>query len=194
MLPIKLKALIKKCRLNQADARQQVYDYFFDFAERICCRYTDDEIDRVEIIEQGFVNVYKYIHHFNMRTNNIVRDFSGWIKKMMLYAMVGHFRNNFKHAFFLTAETDELSKVARSLGNGAGFSASRIRKAMDRLPLSNRLVLALVTIHEFTRLELAQCLEISPERAEVLIVGTTGRFKELVLSDEQVSGYCFSGT
>ena len=103
-----LLLLIRKCRLNQEEAKEQMYHSFFDFAESISVDYSSDTVEQLEIINLGFKKAFKYIHHFNTDSRNLSEDFQEWIRKMIIYAAVGYFRNNLKLSFFLNISTHYL--------------------------------------------------------------------------------------
>ncbi|MBN8672874.1 MAG: sigma-70 family RNA polymerase sigma factor [Chitinophagales bacterium] len=186
-----LLLLIRKCRLNQEEAHELVYDSFFDVAESISADYSNDMVEQLEIINLGFRKAFKYIHHFNADSRNLSEDFQEWIRKMMIYAAVGYFRNNFKLSYFLNFDYAEISNHIKKRKNNSRFSVNAIKMAISQLPPSSKLVMNLTTIQGFNEQELAQCLEISLQRAQSLLFEATSRFNELLLADKEIAhGAC----
>ncbi len=181
-----LLLLIRKCRLNQEEAQELLYDSFFDFAESISADYSSDTVEQLEIINLGFRKAFKYIHHFNTDRRNLSEDFQEWIKKMMIYAAVGYFRNNFKLSCFLNFDSLEMSNNIKNGKNNTRFSAQNIKTVISQLPPSSKIVLNLTTIQGFNEQELAQCLEISLERAQSLLFEATTRLNELLLPNKEI--------
>jgi len=182
-----LLLLIRKCRLNQEEAQELMYDSFFDFAKNISADYSSDTVEQLEIINLGFRKAFKYIHHFNTDSSNLTEDLQKWIRKMMIYAAVGYFRNNFKLSFFLNFDFSQMSNNVNNGKNNIRFSVQNIKTAISQLPASGKVVINLTTIQGFNEQELAQCLEISLERAQSLLFDATKRFNELLLADTEIA-------
>ncbi len=181
-----LLLLIRKCRLNQEEAKEQMYHSFFDFAESISVDYSSDTVEQLEIINLGFKKAFKYIHHFNTDSRNLSEDFQEWIRKMIIYAAVGYFRNNLKLSFFLNFDYVEISNHIKKRRNNSRFPVNNIKAAISQLPPSSKIVMNLTTIHGFNEQELAQCLEISLERAQSLLFEATTRLNELLLPNKEI--------
>lgn len=180
-----LLQLITKCRLSPEEAQLLLNDYFFDFAKSIIADYCIDPAEQLEVINQGFRKVCKYIHHFNMDSRNLSDNFKDWIRKMMIHAAVGHCRNNFKLSCFLNLDCLEMRSRIKSSVNNGRFSSNNIKAAISQLPASSKIVLNLTTIHGFSEQELAQCLGVSIEIAHSLLFEATRKFNELLLADKQ---------
>lgn len=74
-----------------------IYNSFYGYAMSICDRYTHRQEDSVEILNDGFLKIFKEIHHYTPAYTDEVSSFKGWLRKIMIYTSIDHFRKNNKH-------------------------------------------------------------------------------------------------
>src|SRR5215207_1434200 len=85
------------CALNKRESQKTIYNSFYGYAMAICDRYTSNEEDAVEILNDGFLKVFREIHHYSPAYADVVSSFKGWLRKIMVYTAIDHFRKNQKH-------------------------------------------------------------------------------------------------
>ncbi|WP_462241026.1 RNA polymerase sigma factor [Ferruginibacter sp.] len=100
-----LNLQIKGCALNQRESQKKLYNSFYGYAMSICDRYTSREEDASEILNDGFLKIFKEIHHFKPVYSDVVSSFKGWLRKIMVYTAIDHFRKNNKHKNVIELET-----------------------------------------------------------------------------------------
>ena len=92
-----LNLQIRGCALNQRESQKKLYNSFYGYAMSICDRYTSREEDASEILNDGFLKIFKEIHHFKPSYADVVSSFKGWLRKIMVYTAIDHFRKNQKY-------------------------------------------------------------------------------------------------
>lgn len=63
------KELIQRiggCSLNNREGQKKIYQTFYGYAISICSRYTNKQGDAVEILNDGFLKIFKEIHRFTL--------------------------------------------------------------------------------------------------------------------------------
>jgi len=70
----------------------------------ICDRYASRQEDSIEILNDGFLKIFKEIHHYSPAYADQVSSFKGWLRKIMIYTAIDNFRKNNKYN--LTKELD----------------------------------------------------------------------------------------
>jgi RNA polymerase sigma-70 factor (ECF subfamily) len=63
----------------------------------ICSRYTTNHEDAVEILNDGFLKIFKDINRYTPAYTDVVSSFKGWLRKIMIYTAIDHFRKIRKH-------------------------------------------------------------------------------------------------
>jgi len=63
----------------------------------ICDRYSGTNDDAVEILNDGFLKIFKEIHKYHPAYADTVASFKGWVRKIMVYTAIDHYRKIKKH-------------------------------------------------------------------------------------------------
>lgn len=127
----------------------------------ICHRYTNHDEDATEILNDGFLKVFVEIYRFKPAYTDTVNSFKGWLRKIMIYTAIDHFRKNNKHRM-----TTELNETYIHVPSGDEDSISKISYeeilgAIKFLTPGYRTVLNLFIIEGFSHEEIAKELGIS---------------------------------
>jgi len=127
----------------------------------VCDRYTNNQDDAVEILNDGFLKIFKEIHRYKPAYSDVVSSFKGWLRKIMVYTAIDHFRKNHKHQF--TAELDNGIIQVSSGGETAldKISYEEIIRSVQQLTPGYRTVFNLFVIEGFTHEEISNRLGIS---------------------------------
>ena len=105
------------CALNKRESQKLIYNSFYGYAMAICDRYTSNEEDAVEILNDGFLKVFKEIHHYSPAYADVVSSFKGWLRKIMVYTAIDHFRKYHKHKMVM--DLDQVVMQVPSRGEDA---------------------------------------------------------------------------
>ena len=85
------------CVLNNRESQKVIYTSFYGWAMAICDRYTNNYEDSVEILNDGFLKIFKEIHHYKPAYADVVASFKGWSRKIMIYTAIDHLRKYRRH-------------------------------------------------------------------------------------------------
>jgi RNA polymerase sigma factor (sigma-70 family) len=156
-----LEVHIRGCALNNRESQKKIYSSFYGYAMSICHRYTNHEEDATEILNDGFLKVFVEIYRFKPAYTDTINSFKGWVRKIMIYTAIDHFRKNVKHRM-----TTELNETYMHLPNGDEDALSKISheeiiNAVKFLTPGYRTVLNLFIIEGFSHEEIAKELGIS---------------------------------
>lgn len=156
-----LEIHIRGCTLNKRESQKKIYSSFYGYAMSVCHRYTNHEEDATEILNDGFLKVFVEIYRFKPAYTDTVNSFKGWLRKIMIYTAIDHFRKNNKHRM-----TTELNETYMHLPDGDEDSLSKISydeiiASVKLLTPAYRTVLNLFIIEGFSHEEIAKELGIS---------------------------------
>ncbi|UAY52060.1 RNA polymerase sigma factor [Ferruginibacter albus] len=138
-----------------------IYNSFYGYAMAICDRYTNNHDDSVEILNDGFLKIFKEIHRFKPAYSDEIGSFKGWLRKIMIYTAIDHFRKNRKHQ--LVGELDSAVYHLQADVEGAldKVSYHEIIKFIQDLSPGYRIVLNLFIVEGLSHEEIAEQLGIS---------------------------------
>jgi RNA polymerase sigma-70 factor (ECF subfamily) len=127
----------------------------------ICDRYTSKQDDAVEILNDGFLKIFKEIHHYKPAYTDVVSSFKGWLRKIMVYTAIDHFRKNQKHQ--MVTQLDNVVYQLETVSEDAveKLSYEEIIRAVQELSPGYRTVFNLFVIEGMSHEEVANQLGVS---------------------------------
>lgn len=145
--------LVIGCAANDRRAQEVLYRRFFPEMLRMCLRYTHDEDRATEIVNNGFLRVFKKIHTFAFKGS-----LEGWVRRLVYHSMADYYRDNARYLHFLVFE--ERDEVVPERGH-EGFYEEDILRAVRTLPPTSQEVFRLYAIEGYTHAEIAANLHMS---------------------------------
>ena len=116
-------------------------------------RYTDDKETAMEIVNNGFLRVFKKLDTFAFKGS-----LEGWIRKLVYHCLSEYFKKHSKYLQFLVFEEKEKSMEEQSLSN---LYVEDILKMVDTLPPATKEVFRLYAIEGFSHIEISKQVNIS---------------------------------
>ena len=178
---------IRGCALNKRESQKKIYSSFYGYAMSICHRYTSHEEDATEILNDGFLKVFVEIYRFKPAYTDTVNSFKGWIRKIMIYTAIDHFRKNVKHRM-----TTELNETYMHLPDGDEDALSKISheeiiNAIKFLTPGYRTVLNLFIIEGFSHDEIAKELGISVGTSKSNLAKARKQLQKILLQHNEIT-------
>jgi RNA polymerase sigma factor (sigma-70 family) len=161
LTPEELSALIEDCSLNKRESQKKLYNSFYGYAMAICDRYTSGQEEAMEILNDGFLKIFREIHHFKPAYSDTINSFKGWLKKIMIYTAIDYFRKYHKHK--LPTPLESVVYQLPLAGETAldKISYEEIIHAIQGLSPGYRTVLNLFIVEGLTHEEISDKLGIS---------------------------------
>jgi RNA polymerase sigma-70 factor (ECF subfamily) len=94
-----LHHILQGCQQERRDSQKALYDLFYAFAMGVCMRYAHNEEDATEVVQDGFLKVFRHLGDFTSPRDSasLVPAFRGWVKKIMIYTAIDRYRFQKKH-------------------------------------------------------------------------------------------------
>jgi RNA polymerase sigma-70 factor (ECF subfamily) len=152
---------VEACGQNRRESQKIIYSSFYGYALAICDRYTSKQDDAVEILNDGFLKIFREIHRYQPAYSDVISSFKGWLRKIMVYTAIDHFRKNQKHQ--VVGQLDNMVLHMPSYSEDAldKISYEEIIKAVQELSPGYRTVFNLFVIDGWSHEEIANHLGIS---------------------------------
>jgi RNA polymerase sigma-70 factor (ECF subfamily) len=152
---------IRGSSLNNRESQKKIFSAFYGYAMSVCIRYTNKQEDATEILNDGFLKVFKEMHRFIPSFVDVMASFKGWLRKIMVYTAIDHNRKYYKYEM-TTTFTDKIAEITYIEENALDkISYDEIIKAIRNLSPAYRTVLNLYIIEGFSHHEIAEKLGIS---------------------------------
>jgi RNA polymerase sigma factor (sigma-70 family) len=162
-LPTKqeLDHIIHGCIKANRDSQKVFYQLFYGFSMAICMRYCNNKDDAMEVVNDGFMKVYKELPGFKPRYDNYEASLKGWMKSIMVNTAIDYFRKNNKK--YCIAEIEEAQFEVDHADETAidKMSYKEIMGLVQRLSPVYKTIFNLFVIDGFKHEEIASQLNIS---------------------------------
>jgi len=173
--------LVDGCANNDRRAQEALYRLFFPEMLCMCRRYTRDEDTAIEIVNNGFLRVFKKIHTFAFKGS-----LEGWIRRLVYHSMADYYRSNARYLHFLVFE--ERDEAVPERGHET-FYEEDILRAVCTLPPVSQEVFRLYAIEGYSHAEIAEHLGISEGTSKWHLSTARQKLRELLsqyLSPDQL--------
>ncbi len=166
------RELVEGCVRNDRRCQEALYRIHFQSMMRMCMRYTQDRDLAMEIVNTGFLRVFKKLHTFQFKGS-----LEGWIRKLVFHSLSDHFKKKDKKVYFLEVE-DRDSPVAEAALDK--LYLEDILKLVDQLPDATRDVFILYAIDGYTHVEIGNMLGISEGTSKWHLSNARKKLKDLI--------------
>ena len=127
----------------------------------ISLRYTKDREEALEVINEGFLKVFRDVQKFIIPDKQILIAFKAWIKKIIIYTAIDYYRANVKYK-----NHEEINEKVIEIHSDdenvlSDLSYEDLIKVIQQLTPAYRTVFNLFVIDGFSHEEIAVKLGIS---------------------------------
>ena len=147
--------LIQGCIDGDRPSQNNLYEQFAPKMFGVCMRYSKNREEAEEILQEGFVQVFKSLHNFKY-----AGSFEGWVRKIMVYCAIQHYRAKPK----MHPVVDIENYPEKEIDNEdiiAMLSKKELLKMVQALPPAYRLIFNLYIFEGLKHREIAEQLGIS---------------------------------
>jgi len=156
-----LKNIIQGCVNANRQSQKEFYQLYYGFAMGICMRYCNTHDDAMEVVNDGFIKIYRTLPHFEPRHENFEASLMGWMKSIIINTSIDHFRKN-KNSYLVGDIKEEHQEMTDADASALDrMSYKEIMELVQRLSPGYRAVFNLHVIDGFKHEEIAQQLNIS---------------------------------
>ena len=157
-----IRAIIAGCINNERSSQKQLYQLLNGYAMKICSRYQNHAEESEEIMNEGFLKLFKNIGQFDQsRHADMETALKGWFKRILINTCIDHYRKNTSKVSGHLSD-NETEKIEDHSENGLDIlSYKEIMEAIRQLSPAYRTVFNLFVIEGMSHEEIAGHLGIS---------------------------------
>ena len=171
--------ILKGCLNENAKAQEALYRLFSPTMFGICLRYGSDYHTAEDILQDGFVKVFKSIHKFK-NTGSL----EGWIRRIFVNTAIEYYRK--KSRSFRFTPLDVVAEKSVEDHKLLEIEKEELLGLIQQLPDGYRLVFNLYIIEGFSHQEIAEKLNINLGTSKSQLARAKKYLRKLILS-QQVS-------
>lgn len=151
-----IEDIIYRCSKNDGEAQEWLFKTYYSRLMTICLRYTDNEDDAKDILNEGFLKIFQNIDKYNHQGS-----FEGWLKRIMTNSSIDFIRKYYK---FKSAQPIQLLPDIpdqSNCGNAISIlSEKELLQLIRKLPPMSRSVFNLAVFENYTHKEISNLLDI----------------------------------
>ena len=180
-----LTSHIRACSLNNRESQKKIYSSFYGYAMAICDRYASNQEDAVEIINDGFLKIFREIPNYQPAYSDVVSSFKGWLRKIMIYTAIDHFRKYNKHKMVTDLDNVVYQVSANTIDVLDRISHEEIIRSVQKLSPGYRAVFNLFVIDDLSHEEIAKHLGISVGTSKSNLAKARKQLQKILFIEQQ---------
>jgi RNA polymerase sigma factor (sigma-70 family) len=179
----KITALLNGCRKNDRNSQKELYYLLRGFAIKICYRYTNTSEESEEIMNEGFVKLFKNIQQFDETRQNDT------LLSLLVNTCIDHYRkmNASVYGHVLTHESETIADHSET-GIDV-ISYKEIIEAIRLLSPAYRAVFNLFVIEGLSHEEISKVLGISVGASKSNLSKARDNLRKLLLNKTHFNVY-----
>lgn len=167
--------LIQGCRENQPSAQEAMYKRFSARMLGVCYRYSKNQEDAEDMMQEGFIKVFSQIHQFKGEGS-----LEGWIRKIIVHTCINHLKKNKKFSDSVSLIYASDVRVKES-SIPSVMQAKQVVECIRKLPIGYRTVLNLYAIEGFSHKEIGIILEIEESTSRSQYARAKAMLEEMLI-------------
>lgn len=147
--------ILEGCKANREECQKLLFEKYSRLMTGVCMRYADRYEEAQDIVQDGFIKVFKKIETFTGKGS-----LEGWIRRIMVNTALDYLRRTKAERFNVSVDDVEF-KLKDKQEIIASMQADDLLKIIRTLPVGYRTVFNMYAIEGYTHKEIAKELDIS---------------------------------
>jgi len=147
--------IINDCRAQKRIAQKRVFESYYPVMLAIVRRYIRDDEEALDVLNQGFVKIFKKIDQYHFGNS-----FEGWCKRIVINTALDHIRSTkrYRELFSFDAILPSHQIYNDGLNN---MSIDELSAVIEQISPISRVVFNMFAIDGYSHKEIAEHLDIS---------------------------------
>ena len=151
------KEIIRQCLNNERQAQFKLYEKYSPALFGVCLRYAKNSTDAEDILQEGFIKVFRYLKDFSGRGS-----FEGWLRKIMVNSALNFYKRKNLISKGADSETVQYYVATENDVNAvAKMNHEELLNIIKNLPDGYRTVFNLNVIEGYSHKEIGSLMQIS---------------------------------
>lgn len=147
--------LVKECIRGRPEAQRQLYDEFSEAMLAVCYRYTKSLMDAEDVMQEGFIKVFKNIGQFKFEG-----ELGGWIRRIMVNTALNYLKQNRNYQGDLSYVDSGMHPISDE-NPDVKILAKDLADLIRQLPTGYQTIFNLHAVEGYTHVEIGKMLGIN---------------------------------
>lgn len=149
------RGLVKDCIKGNAKAQKELFDSYAAVMLGICYRYTKSMADAEDVLQDGFVQVFKNIQHYRFEG-----ELGAWIRRIMVNTSLNFLKRNKRYREEMVFEESPLHPTAEETPQII-LQGKELAAIIRQLPTGYQTIFNLHAVEGYSHVEIAVMLGIT---------------------------------
>lgn len=146
--------MLEGCMERLGHAQEALYNHYCPKMLGVCYRYAGNREDAEDILQEGFIKVFTYIHQYRNEGS-----LEGWIRRIMVHSCINFLKKKKKFSDIMNIIHTHRAFTEEAVSPSI-MHAKQIIECIRLLPTGYRTVLNLFAIEGYSHREIADLLDI----------------------------------
>lgn len=165
--------LIKGCIEGNPQMQRLLYDRFSSMMYGVCLRYSDNTEDANDVMQEGFIKVYKSLSKFRGEGS-----FEGWVRRIFINTSIEHYRKKVK--LYNVGEVQENTIEDNELNVLDSLATKDILNIINELSPGYKQVFNMHVIEGYSHKEIAEMVGITEGTSKSQLARAKGVLKKII--------------
>jgi RNA polymerase sigma factor (sigma-70 family) len=156
-----LQSLLQQCAKNERLAQKELYGNYFSLGMSIALRYASHYDNAVEMVNDGFLKIFKDVINFKPSYDNSIASFTAWFKRIMVNACIDHLRKYKKKEEMLAEDVTNINSNDMQPTAEQMLQYKFLINCIQKLPTAYKTVFNLYVIEGYSHKEIAGFMNIN---------------------------------
>jgi len=147
--------LIKDCLKNNRASQKQLYHQYAEVMLGVCYRYTKSMADAEDVLQEGFVRVFKNLHQYRQDG-----EVGAWIRRIMVTTALNFLKRNAKYQNDLAFDKIEMHPVTDD-NPEIILNTKELASLIQQLPTGYQTIFNLHAVEGYSHVEIGALLGIT---------------------------------
>lgn len=176
---MELDTIIKGCKNNDRKCQETLYKEFFSTMMSMAMRYVNDKFKAAEIVNDGFLKVFKKIDQYEYRGS-----FEGWIRRIVFHSISDSIRKDANYLKFMVFEEHDKKHNNKVLDH---LYEEDLIKLIDKLPPASGDIFLLFAVQGYSHKEISELKNISVGTSKWHLSEARKKLQNLVLENYNIA-------
>lgn len=167
--------LITGCIEGNPEMQKLLYDRFSSKMYGVCLRYTENTEDANDVMQEGFIKVYKGLSKFRAEGS-----FEGWVRRIFVNTSIEHYRKKVK--LYNVTEVQENTIENNDLDALDSLATKDILAIVNELSPGYKQVFNMHVVEGYSHKEIADLLGITEGTSKSQLARAKGVLKKIIES------------
>ena len=147
--------LVKDCLRGDTAAQRRLYEHFAGNMLGVCYRYTKSMVDAEDVLQEGFIMVFKNLHQFNF-----TGELGGWVRRIMVNTAINYLKKHSRYQTELLFTEGVLHPVSDD-DPEVSLSTKELAELIRQLPPGYQTIFNLHAVEGYSHVEIGKILGIN---------------------------------